>query len=158
MCKNDFHVNLKLQLRLSGRKLNKLISLNLFFLFFKWLPFSFFYIYIRSGLCHPGDCRSPEHLLHCCAGLGHILSLQLLHLGSSLGVLQQHMEHRWGDRWDNKTIFHYRRQGQLFLNLDSFSVDSCCILCCILCILRSWGGEVEFPVGNATTTTKSPEV
>lgn len=49
----------------------------------------------RGWLCNPGDCCSAQHLLHCCVGLGHLLPVQLLHLGSAVGFLQQHLEHKW---------------------------------------------------------------
>lgn len=52
----------------------------------------------RCGLRHPGDRCSAEHLLHCCVSLGHLLPVQLLHLGSALGFLQQYLEHRWDTR------------------------------------------------------------
>lgn len=52
------------------------------------------FFYFRSGLCHPGNCCSAEHLLHHRVSLGHFLPVQLFHLGSALGLLQQHLEHR----------------------------------------------------------------
>lgn len=74
----------------------------------------------RHRIRHSGDRGSAELLLYHSFGLGNILSVLLLHLGSAVVVLQQHLEHRWRMSHVNMSSL------QKCIDPEQQSRDSCC--------------------------------
>lgn len=53
------------------------------------------YVLRRSGLWHTGHCILTEFLLHHCSGMGHLLFLLLVFLGSAMVLVSKCLESRW---------------------------------------------------------------